>query len=508
MSPSTNKLIARPKRLIVPVIALAGILSGSAFFLGHASVHAAASPAAAPMDDASIAPLTSLDRAVEAVAARVTPAVVNVAVTARATEQPTADDDQMQQFFHFFGQNPRMMKPQPQIEHGIGSGAIISPDGYIVTNEHVVHGATEIHVTLNDRRILPAKLIGTDKLTDLAVIKINATNLPSIPWGDSAKLKPGQTVLAFGSPFGYFQFSVTRGIVSGVNRPNPFSDNLRKPGGFIQTDAAINRGNSGGPLVNAHGEVVGINTFLVSDTGSFAGAGFAIPTQIVRPTVEALIKNGVVHHGYLGISINDVTPQNAKFFDLKEYSGALVSDVTPDSPAGRAGLKSGDVITGVDGDKITSATDLQMNISERAPGTEVAMHIVRDGKPQTLQVKLGEFHGNQQVADASGSESEKGVRLGVSVSDLTPDVKEQLSIPNGVHGVVIQDVRSGSPADDAGLSRGDVIEQVNRHPVQSADAFKQQVQNLPKDQDLLLLVWSNGGASYRVVHPATGDNGM
>lgn len=508
MSLSTNKLIARPKRLILPAVALAGIMSGSAFFLGHASVHAAVSPAAAPIDDASVEPLSTLDRAVEAVTARVTPAVVNVAVTARETEQPNENDDQMQQFFHFFGQGPGMIRPRQQIEHGIGSGAIISPDGYIVTNEHVVHGATEIHVTLNDRRILPAKLIGTDKLTDLAVIKVNATNLPSIPWGDSSKLKPGQTVLAFGSPFGYFQFSVTKGIVSAVNRPNPFSDNLRKPGGFIQTDAAINRGNSGGPLVNAHGELVGINTFLVSDTGSFAGAGFAIPSQTVRPTVEALIKNGVVHHGYLGISINDVTPQNAKFFDLKEYSGALVSQVTSDSPASRAGLKAGDVIVGVDNEKVSSATDLQMNVSERAPGSEVAMHIIRDGKPQTVKVKLGEYHGGQQVEDNSEASSEKGVRLGVSISDLTDDVRGQLNIPSGVHGVVIQDVKPGSPADDAGLSRGDVIEQVNRHPVQSADSFKQQIQSLPKDQDVLLLVWSNGGASYRVVHPATNDNGM
>lgn len=508
MSLSTNKLIARPKKLILPAVVLAGVLTGGGFFLGHSSswVHAAASPAAAPIDDASVSSLTALDQAVEAVAARVTPAVVNVAVTARATEQPV-DDEQMQQFFRFFGQNPRM-KMQPQIEHGVGSGAIISPDGYIVTNNHVVKGATEIRVTLNDRRILPAKLIGTDPLTDLAVIKVNATNLPSIPWGDSSRLKPGQTVLAFGSPFGYFQFSVTRGIVSAVNRPNPFTDNTRKPGGFIQTDAAINRGNSGGPLVNAHGEVIGINTWLVSDSGSFAGAGFAIPTQIVRPTVESLIKNGVVHHGYLGIGISDVTPENSKFFDLKDNSGALVSQVTPDSPAGRAGMKQGDVITDVNGEKVTSATDLQMAVSERSPGTEVVMHIIREGKPQTLQVKLGEYHENQQVADASDSGSEKGARLGVAVDNLTPEVKDELNLPGNVHGVVVQNVQSGSPAEDAGISRGDVIQEVNRHPVQSAEEFSKEVHSLPKDKDMLLLVWSNGGATYRVVHPAANDSGM
>lgn len=504
MSLSTNKLIVRPKRLLVPAIALAGILAGSTFYLGRNSAVKAAASMAAPLDDSSVSSLVSLDQAVEAVAARVTPAVVNVAVTSRVPESE-ADKGQMQEFFHFFGQQPRM---QPQIQHGIGSGAIISPDGYIVTNEHVVDGATEIRVTLNDHRVLPAKLIGSDKLTDLAVIKINGNNLPVVPWGDSTKLKPGQTVLAFGSPFGYFQFSVTRGIVSAVNRPNPFRDDARKPGGFIQTDAAINHGNSGGPLVNSHGEVVGINTFLISDTGNFAGAGFAIPTQIVRPTVETLIKSGVVHHGYLGIGINDVTPDNAKFFDLKDNSGALVSQVTPDSPASRAGMQVGDVITEVNGNKVESATDLQLIVSQHSPGTEMSMHVLRNGKPETLQVKLGEYHSDQQVADNSDSDQEKGARLGVAVQDLTPEVRDQLNLPNRVKGVVVQDVRSGSPAEEAGLSRGDVIQEVNRKPVQSSEQFSQQVHSLPKDKDLLLLVWSNGGASFRVVHPAATGSGM
>ena len=181
----------------------------------------------------------------------------------------------------------------------------------------------------------PAKVVGVDKLNDLAVIKINANNLTTVAWGDSTKLHPGQTVLAFGSPFGYFQFSVTRGIVSALDRPNPYSDDPRKPGDFIQTDAAINPGNSGGPLVNAHGELVGINTFIITNNGSFAGAGFAIPSQIVRASAEPIIKDGTVHHGYLGISMNDVTPDNSSFFNLPDATGAIVSQVTPDSPASR-----------------------------------------------------------------------------------------------------------------------------------------------------------------------------
>ena len=191
------------------------------------------------------------------------------------------------------------------------------------------------------------------------MIRIDAKNLPSIAWGDSTKLHPGQTVLAFGSPFGYFQFSVTRGIVSALDRPNPYSDDPRKPGDFIQTDAAINPGNSGGPLVDAHGELVGINTFIISGSGSFAGAGFAIPVQIVRASVEQLIKDGAVHHGYLGIGMNDVTPDKAGFFDLPDATGAIVSQVTPDSPASRAGLKSGDVLREIDGRKIVNGGALQ-----------------------------------------------------------------------------------------------------------------------------------------------------
>ena len=306
--------------------------------------------------------LLALDQAMETVAARVTPSIVNVAVTAKVSPQQAMQDGQdqgddnnpMQQFFGPMFQGPWAIRPasqQPRIEHGIGTGVIISPDGYIVTNNHVVQGATDVRVTLNDRRILPAKVIGTDPLTDLAVIKIEGSNFPSVPWGDSTQLHPGQTVLAFGNPYG-FRFTVTRGIVSALNRPNPEAD-ARKPGQYIQTDAAINPGNSGGPLVNARGEVVGINTFLISPSGSFAGMGFAIPTQIVQPTVAQLMKTGKVEHGYMGVGISDVTPENAKFFDMKSANGAVVTEVTPGAPGDKAGLKSGDVITGMNGQNVS-----------------------------------------------------------------------------------------------------------------------------------------------------------
>src|SRR6202021_2809748 len=299
----------------------------------------------------------------------------------------------LQQFFGFGNGGGHMQMPQqPELQHGIGSGVVISPDGYILTNNHVVNGATQIKVTLHDRRVLNAKVIGTDKLTDLAVVKIDAHDLPAVSWGDSSKLEPGQTVLAFGSPFGYFQFSVTRGIVSAVNRQNPYSDDARKPGGYIQTDAAINPGNSGGALVNAHGELVGINTFIISNSGSFAGAGFAIPSQIVRSTAEQLIKTGAVHHGYLGISLQDVTPENASFFNLKDATGAIVAQVSPDSPAARAGLKNGDVIVELNGQKIVNGGALQVAVSQDTPGTSVDLGIIRSGSQQTVKLQVGEFH--------------------------------------------------------------------------------------------------------------------
>ena len=506
MQPATNQLVAKAKKFAAPAAIAAAFLLGAALFAGHGNVHAASSMAM-PMDDNKISALTALDQAMEAVAARVTPAVVNVAVTARSTGDMPAGEGQMQNLppglRQFFGQ----MLPtpqQPQIEHGVGSGIIISPDGYIVTNNHVVEGATKITVTLNDRRVLSAKVIGTDKLTDLAVLKVSATGLPTVVWGDSTKLEPGQTVLAFGSPFGYFQFSVTRGIVSAVNRPNPYSDDARKPGGYIQTDAAINPGNSGGPLVNAHGELIGINTFIITNNGSFAGAGFAIPAQIVRATTEQLIQHGKVDHGYLGIGMNDVTPENAHFFNLQEANGAIVSQVTPDSPASRGGLQTGDVITQVNGEKVINGSTLQVAVSEMSPGTKIALGVIRDGKPTTLNLTVGQFHGNSEVASNDGPEGEDGAhtgKLGLAVSDLTPEARRQVNAPDQIHGVVVESVRPASPADEAGIQPGDVIVEVNRKPAQSASQFASEMHQNREGKDFLLLIWSRGNSSYRTIHP-------
>jgi len=494
--------------LIAPSLALA-VAAGFAMYecaRPSPANAAAAAPADAPLSAESVSALLSLDHAMETLAARVTPAVVNVAVTSKG--KPTQAEEQlpdgMQQFFggpngpfgRFFGPG---MRQQPQIEHGIGSGVVISPDGYIVTNNHVVDGAVDIRVTTSDRRVLKARLVGTDPLTDLAVIKVDDAKLPSVPWGDSTDVLPGQTVLAFGNPYG-FRFTVTRGIVSAVNRPNPDSSDPRKPGEFIQTDAAINPGNSGGPLVDARGQVIGINTFLISPSGTFSGMGFAIPVKIAKPTVATLIQYGKVSHGYIGVGITDVTPDNAKFFNLTNNTGAVITQVEPDSPGGKAGLRIGDVVKEIDGQKVTDAGQLQVAVGEKQPGTKITLGILRDGKDISVPVTLEDMNHRSAEAEAGPGAEHGKAHWGIGLGDLTPDLREQIQAPSEVHGAVIENVEPGSSADNAGLERGDVIVQVNRHPVESATDVQHALANVPKGQDALLLVWSNGGNTFRVLH--------
>jgi serine protease Do len=514
------------RRFLIALAAVAMVLSLTAYEFDNPVRAAAPAAAAAALDDNSVSALLSLDRAMEALAARVTPAIVNVTVVAKKSGMASnqggngenngdnnGDDDSngLQQFFgkqfgrqfgfgqHGFGQQ---MGPQSNIEHGLGSGVIISPDGYIVTNNHVIDGAVDIRVTMTDRRILPAKLIGADPLTDLAVIKIDAANLPSVPLGDSTQLHPGQTVLAFGNPLG-FRFTVTRGIVSALNRPNPYAADRRSPGQFIQTDAAINPGNSGGPLVNAHGEVVGINTFLVSETGGFSGMGFAIPAQIVKPTVDNLIKYGKVSHAYIGIGISDVTPDEAQFFHVNDASGAVVTQVEPNSPGAKAGLKVGDVITELNGKTVADAGALQVEVGEQQPGTTLHLKALRDGKSVDVPVTL-EAMGKGEHDTLSGDASHGKPRWGLGLGDLTPDLRQQLQAGDDVHGAVIEQVAPGSPADNAGLQQGEVITEVNRQAVHSASDVQKALSSVPKDRDALVLVWSNAGSTFRVLHPTQG----
>ena len=519
---TTNKLAVRlPQFAIVACLAGAVTLGGT-FLTSRAHVHAATY--ASPIDDNSVSALTSLDKAMESVTSRVTPSIVNVAVTSKGAEQvrvmgggeegPGGFEGLPPGFSQFFGGGGgrRLLPSQPQLERGIGSGVIVSPDGYIVTNTHVVDGAVNIQVTLNDRRLLPAKVIGTDPLTDIAVIKVDAQNLPPIAWGDSTQLHPGQTVLAFGSPFGALQFSVTRGIVSALNRPNPFATDARAPGALIQTDAAINPGNSGGALVNAHGELVGINKGIITESGSFAGAGFAIPSQIVHTTVDQLIAHGKVEHGFLGIGMNDVTPANAHFFNLKNAEGVIVAQVSPDSPASKGGVKQGDVISELNGQKVLNGGALQVAISAMSPGTPVKLGIERNGVPSTLNLTVGSFHSksadaaNESDDAAPGSGEAHAGKLGLGVADLSDDLRQQLQAPASIHGAVVQTVRPGSAGEDAGLQPGDIILEVDRKPTPSASEFVSQVHSVASGKEMgkeiLMLVWSRGNSSYRVLRPA------
>jgi serine protease Do len=501
------------RRMVVPVLAAGVLVGAGAWEFARPAAAAMATPAPAPPDENNA--LLALDQAMESLAARITPAVVNVTVTSKLNQRQLAEDgggqqeDQQQQMQQFFGpgspfgqffQGPMQQPQGPQIEKGLGSGVIISPDGYIVTNNHVVQGAIDIHVTMSNRDVYTAKLVGTDPLTDLAVIKIDAKNLPSVPWGDTTQLRPGEMVLAFGNPYG-FRFTVTRGIISALNRPNPEAD-PRKPGEFIQTDAAINPGNSGGALVDARGQLIGINTFLISPTGSFSGMGFAIPTEVAEPIVNQLVKSGHVNHGMMGVTISDVTPENAKFFNMTKAEGAVVTQVNPDSPGEKAGLKTGDVITGINGQRVADAGELQMRVGQQEPGTTIHLEVSREGKtinvPVTLQ-SMDATKGEEVAQNGNG----KG-RWGLGLADLTPDLRGQVQAPQSVQGAVIENVRSGSPADDAGLQQGDVIVSVNRKPTHNAAEVAQALSSVPQGQDALVLVWSNGGDTFRVLHGSQG----
>jgi serine protease Do len=519
MRSKTNSLVANStlRRFALPSsLAAVAVLTTAVLFHGT-GVHASA-VTAAPLSDNSVAALAALDHDMETLAARVTPAVVNIAVTSKGDDEDSQTADNQQgggdspqslppQLQQFFGLGGQMQRPQQQqLQHGIGSGVIISPDGYIVTNNHVINGATEIRVTLHDRRVLTGHVVGADKLTDIAVIKVNAHDLPAISWGDSSKLEPGQTVLAFGSPFGVLRFSVTRGIVSAVNRAAPFSTDARTPGGLIQTDAAVNPGNSGGPLVDIHGELVGINQMIATNSGQFAGASFAIPAATAKAIANQIIATGAVHHGYMGISMNDVTPDNAHFFDLKEAAGAIVAQVTPGSPAASAGLKSGDVIEKLNGNPIEDGGTLQLDVAQMTPGTHVQLGILRNGSSQTVTITLGEYNksAEQVASNGTAGEGSNGGKLGLGMADLTPDVRQQLNLPDSVKGAAIQSVRPGSPAEEAGLQPGDVIVEVNRHATDSASSVVNSVRAVPTGKDVLLLVWSGGGEGYRVLHPDQG----
>jgi len=400
---------------------------------------------------------------------------------------------------HFFGDQfgrliPRN-QPGPEIMHGLGSGVIITKDGYILTNNHVVDGAKELKVTLEDGHEYTAKVVGRDPKTDLAVVKIDAKNLPVVPMADSDKVQVGDVALAIGNPFGVGQ-TVTKGIVSATDRGNMGIEAYEN---FIQTDAAINPGNSGGALVDIKGRLIGINTAILSRSGGSQGVGFAIPSDIARNVMESLIKNGHVTRGYLGVMIQNVTPALADEFKLKDSKGALIGDVVDDGPAAKAGFKPGDVILEFNGKSVRDSRHLQLTVADTKPGSTVPVEVLRNGDKKLLHVTVKQLPGTEQLAENSSSENgDTGTLNGVAVSDIDQQARREFNIPKDVKGAVVTQVEPGSAAAEAGLKSGAVIEDINHHPVKSSEEAVKLTENAT-DKRTLLRVWENGGSRYIVV---------
>src|SRR3989441_6853760 len=414
-------------------------------------------------------------------ATKLKPAVVNVST--KRTEgrpqmrSPFGPGDPFEQFFKEFGDQPR------RSVRSMGSGFIINPDGHILTNNHVVDGTTEIMVKLSDGRELNAKILGRDAKTDLALLKVDATGLPTIALGDSSELKVGEPVMAIGNPFGLEQ-TVTTGIVSATGRvigQGPYDD-------FIQTDASINPGNSGGPLINARGQALGINAAIFTQTGGSVGIGFAIPTSLAKPVLTQLAAAGHVTRGWLGVGIQPLTADLAKSFRLTRTDGALVTSVSEGSPAAKAGLKEGDVIVEYDGRPVGRAGDLPRAVAETPVGRAVPVKVVRDGKPLTLTATVGRL---EEAREAKAEPAPGEPALGVTARTLTPTVAQQLGLREQ-RGVLVVGVNDGSRAEAAGLKAGDVIAEVDHHAVASVEDLQQALRRHPAGAPVLMLVQRDG----------------
>lgn len=398
------------------------------------------------------------------------------------------------EFFRRFDQQPKERK-----ERGLGSGVIVDSSGLIITNNHVVGKADEIRVTLSDKREFKAKLIGTDPKTDIAVVRIEATGLPTVAWADSDKLEVGEFVLAVGNPFGLTQ-TVTLGIVSALGR----AAGIAEYEDFIQTDAAINPGNSGGALVNVRGELVGINTAIFSQSGGNMGIGFAVPSNMAQSIMTQLVQTGKVVRGWLGVSIQELTPELASQFGIGETKGVLVSDVMDDSPAKKAGFERADVIVEYDGKPMDSPTHLRNAVAQTPVGKKVSVKIIRNKKPKTIELTIGEqpkSMAQNGEAEEGESATPSGVLSSLDVRELTDDLASRYGLKSDERGVVIVRVKPGSTAEELGVREGDVIVEVNRQAVTSVKSYERIAGKLPKDQSVLLLLKRKGRTIYLTLRP-------
>lgn len=474
-----------------------GLLSGVWLWGGQwlDSSHASGAPAASL---GSTTPTTQSNGFTE-VAKQVTPAVVNITtvMTETVSGRSGMPDDLPDRMDEFFGNplDPRRQAPQKPWEHrgprrGQGSGVLVSSDGYILTNNHVISNAQHVSVTLPDKREFKGRIVGTDPKTDLAVVKIDGSNLPTVHWGNAEILQVGEYVLAVGNPFG-LNSTVTLGIVSAVGRGHM---GITQYEDFIQTDAAINPGNSGGALVNTKGQLVGINTAIFSQTGGYQGVGFAVSTTMAKPIYESLLTTGKVVRGYVGIGIQDLNQDLAKAFVVKDSKGALVSDVKEDSPAAQAGLKQGDVIVAYNGLPVEDGVALQRLVTRTPVGTKVPVKLLRDGREREMTIKVGEQPDEAKVAKAQMAEADYALS-GLAVQDLDREMAKELGLPRK-QGVVVTSVEPGSGAEKAGLVAGDVIQEINRQPIKSVQDFKKASSDLKTGSNVLILINRRGNSLF------------
>ncbi|MFZ5805592.1 MAG: DegQ family serine endoprotease [Verrucomicrobiota bacterium] len=400
------------------------------------------------------------------------------------------------QFKRFFPDDMDPQTPQSHRDREIGSGVIVSADGYIITNNHVIEDAEEITISLgSNEREVPAKIIGIDPKTDLAVLKVDRTNLPAVTFADSDKIEVGDIVLAIGNPFGLSQ-TVTMGIISALGRDNIgiVQDGYED---FIQTDASINPGNSGGALIDAEGRVIGINTAIYSQSGGNQGIGFAVPINFVRSIMEQIIKNGRVIRGYVGISIQPLSKELAEAFKIPEATGALIGEVTPGSPAAEVGLKEGDVIVEFNGEKVTNPHQLRLTIAQTKPGVQIRFRVIRDGKLKEFPLTLKELPDEEPKKEAVADSAGRNMLDGIEVTDLDARTRKQLNIPEKIQGALVKNVAPGSAAFDVGVRPGDIIMEIDRQAIYDANNALDISKKIEGDR-VVLRIWRNN-ARYVVL---------
>ena len=460
------------KWMTAGLVLAAGVVLGLSFPNLTARVAYAVQSAKADAAASRLSAATDLSDAFANVAEVIRPSVVQISSVKKITPKRRLgigpfEDNPFREFFgdRFFERILPM--PREYIQRGLGTGVIVSDDGYVLTNNHVVGDADEVSVKLSDNRVFKARVVGTDRKTDLAVLKIDADNLHPARLGDSDRLRVGDWVVAAGNPFG-LTASITAGIVSAKGRANVGIADYED---FIQTDAAINPGNSGGPLVNLHGEVIGINTAIFTKSGGYMGIGFAIPINMAKSVMNSLIKEGRVVRGFLGVQIQNLDEGLAKSFGYDGTDGALVADVVPGGPADKAGLKPGDIIVQFNGHKVKDNNDLRARVAATRPGTETTLEIIREGKRIEKRVKIGELE--SKVAAAGGETAPAD--LGLTVRTLTPEIARQLGSSDYTQGVVVTNVEPLSPAEQAGLRVRDIIVSVQGHPIHNVTEFREQM---------------------------------